>query len=235
MVRLTPKIPIATISGGDPGLSISKDDWQRIETAYENSVPLDAREQIHQATLTFLSFTEGEKAALPVSKAKERVIQLKKVAVEFQKAIVENPQDAGWDARNYADHLIRGNFQDAQLKDPQGLGTVMTSFIVACNHALAHLNNLEKHGRREGDTWGWWVCRMTEIIEAHQLPTQVRKDTDKNVTGKPSPFVALIRELQTFIPQEDRRSTHSDVALSEAIGRVRRPRSGRKKFKSPPA
>jgi hypothetical protein len=53
-----------------------------------------------QATLTFLSFTEGEKAALPVSEAKERVIQLKKVAVEFQKAIVENPQDAGWDARN---------------------------------------------------------------------------------------------------------------------------------------
>jgi hypothetical protein len=61
-------------------------------------------------------------------------------------------------------------------------------------------------------------------MEAHQLPIEVRKDTDKNATRKPSPFVALIRELQACIPEADRKSTHSDIALSEAIARARRPR-----------
>jgi hypothetical protein len=43
-------------------------------------------------------------------------------------------------------------------------------------------------------------------LKAHQLPTEVRKDTVKNLTGKQSPFVAFVRELQACVTEEYRRS-----------------------------
>src|SRR5262245_4709048 len=227
MARFAPTIPIATLCGGDPALSISNDDWRRIEVAYGHVVPMTAREQIRGATLTFLFFGEGEQVARPISEARDDILQLRKIATAFQEAVFDNPQGSGWDSKVYADHLVKRYFHDARIAGPEGvrsLGLVMTSLIVACNHALAHLENPQNHGRRKGEAWGSWVCRITDVIEAHQLPIEVRKDTDKNVTRKPSPFVALIRELQACIPEADRRSTHSDIALSEAIVRARRPR-----------
>jgi hypothetical protein len=148
----------------------------------------------------------------------------------FQKAIFDynpNPQDVGRDSRVYADHLVNRYFDNGRIVGPQrlrSLGLVLSSLIVACNRALADLENPKKQGRRRGETWGNWVCRVTDIMEAHQLPIEVRKDTDKNTTGKPSPFVALIRELQACIPEANRRSTHSDIALSETIARARHSR-----------
>ena len=111
------------------------------------------------------------------------------------------------------------------------MGLMASSLIVACNRALADLGNRNNQGRRRGETWGNWVCHVRKIIDAHQLPTEVRKDTDKNKKGKPSPFVALIRELQARIPEANRKSSHSDIALSEAIARARRCRSGRKSLR----
>jgi hypothetical protein len=55
----------------------------------------------------------------------------------------------------------------------------------------------------------------------------VRKDTVKNLTGKPSPFVAFVRELQACVPEEYRRSqpysaeAPANIALSEGIYRAR--------------
>jgi hypothetical protein len=237
MTRFVPTIPIATLSGGDPEFSISNDDWRRIELAYGHAVPMAAREQIRAATLTFLLFVEGEQTARPISEARNRILQLKEAATAFQEVVFDYPQDSGWDSRVYADHLIKRYFDDARIAGPEGLrslGLVMTSLIVACNHALAYLENPQNHGRRRGEGWGNWVHRITDVIEAHQLPSEVRKDTDKNATRKPSPFVALIRELQACIPARYRQSTHSDIALSAAIARARRLRSGHKGGRKPP-
>ena len=227
MARFAPTIPIATLSGGDAELSISNDDWRRIELAYGRAVPITAREQIRGATVTFLLFVEGEQVARPISEARDRILQHKEAAAAFQEAVFDNPQDSGWDSRVYADRLVERYFDDARIASPQrlrSLGFVMTSLIVGCNKALAHLENPQNHGRRRGETWGNWVCRITDVMKAHQLPIEVRKDTDKNATLKPSPFVALIKELQACIPEAHRRTTHSEIALSEAIVRARRPR-----------
>jgi hypothetical protein len=227
MIRFAPTIPIATLSGGDPELSISNDDWKRIELTYGHAVSTTAREQIYGATLTFLFFVEGEQTARPVSEARDRILQLKGAALLFQKAVFDNPPDGVRVSRIYADELVKRYFEDPRWADPQGLRSlelVMSSLMVACKQALTDLENPKNHGRRKGEAWRNWVCRVTDIIDAHQLPIEVRKDTDKNATGKPSPFVALIRELQAFIPQACRQSTHSDIALSEAIARARRSR-----------
>jgi hypothetical protein len=227
MTRFVPTIPIATLSGGDPQFSISNDDWSRIERAYGHDVPRTAREQIHRATHTFLLFVEGERAARPISEARDRLLQLKGAAAVFQTVVFDNPQDSGWDSRVYADRLVKQYFDDTRIAGAdalRSLGLVMSSLVVACDHALSHLQNPQNQGRRRGEGWESWVRRITDALKAHQLPIEVRKDTDKNATRKPSPFVALIRELQACIPEADRRSTHSEIALSEAIVRGRRPR-----------
>jgi hypothetical protein len=77
------------LNGGDPELSISDNDWKRIELAYGHPVPRNAREQIHGATLTFLFFVQGEQAARPVSEARTRVLQINKAAAAFQKAVFD--------------------------------------------------------------------------------------------------------------------------------------------------
>jgi hypothetical protein len=230
MARFAPTIPVATLSSGDPELSISNDDWKRIELAYGHAVPLTAREQICAATLTFLFFVEGEQVARPISEARDRILQLKEAATAFQEAVFDNPQNSRRDARIYADHLVKRYFDDPRIATRQGvhllhsLGLVMASLIVASKQALGDLENPQNHGRRRGETWENWVCRITDLIKGHQLPIEVRKDTDKNTPHKPSPFVALIRELQNCIPEAARKSTHSDIALSEAIVRARRSR-----------
>jgi hypothetical protein len=105
----------------------------------------------------------------------------------------------------------------------------MASVQVACNHALQELGLPEKHGRRRGDTWDQWIWDLIVLLDGLRLPTEVRKDDDKNKTGLPSPFVALVRELQKTVPLEFRRSTQSDGALAKAITEARKQAtSGRK-------
>ncbi len=85
--------------------------------------------------------------------------------------------------------------------------------------------------------WELWVCELTTILSNNELPTQVRKDTDKTKAAKPSPFVSFIRELQACLPEKYRRSHterpdfEANIALSAAIIRAR---SRRRVTKSPP-
>jgi hypothetical protein len=227
MARSAPTIPITTLTGGDPELSISTRDWKRIESAYGRAVPTTAREEICAATFRHLLFVEGEQAASPVSQARKRIEQINKAAAKFQKVVFDNPQDSRRDSRIYADELIKRHFNNPRLRGTpalRSLGLVMGSLKGACKQALADLEDPKNQGRRRGETWENWIRCVTDIIKRHDLPSEVRKDTDKNVTGKPSPFVALIRDLQAFVPKNYRRSTHSDIALSEAIVRARRSR-----------
>jgi hypothetical protein len=238
MPQVTPTIPIASVRGGDPELSISNEDWKSIEFAYGHDVPTTAREQIYDATLRFLFFVEGEQAARPVSEARKRIERLKKAASVFQKAVFDyNPQDIGRDSRVYADHLVGRYFDDERIEGPKrlrSLGLVMSSLMVACRRALADLKDPTNYRPPKGWTWRNWVCRVAEIAEAHQLPTEVRKDTtkskdtDQSGRFKPSPFVVLIGALQDYIPERYRQSTHSGIALSAAIARARRSLSGHK-------
>lgn len=104
----------------------------------------------------------------------------------------------------------------------QSFSAAVSSFVSACDRAL------EDMARSSGMDWwleGWcwdvWINTLTKIAQEHHLPTGVRKDTDKNKTGKPSPFVAFVRQLQAYIPSEHRRATHSTGAQAEAISTAR--------------
>jgi hypothetical protein len=77
------------------------------------------------------------------------------------------------------------------------------------------------HSPSESRVWNIWVNALTKIMKDSGLPYQVRKDTDKNKSDVPSPFVKLVRELQNCLPQECRKFTQSDDALAQGIHRAR--------------
>ena len=220
MAQFTPTIPIASVSGGDPKLTITGQHWQRIQDTYGNELSPDLRKEIYEATISFLRFVPTERAAQPILFARTKITQIIKTAQALQKAIFKYPQSDAGDATLHANHLINRCFDHPLVKNRDKLGfigTLMTSLAVACEGAFITLDDPANRGRRKGETWENWVRKLTEIFKAHRLPTAARKDTDKNKTGKPSPFVAFIQELQKCFPAEFRRSTQSDEALAKSI------------------
>jgi hypothetical protein len=220
MAQVTPKIPIASVRGGDPKLTITDKDWQRIQVAYGSELSPDLRKEIYEATIRFLQFVPFEQAAQPVLIARQKIKRVFKAATDLQKAILEHPQSDAGDATLYANRLINRYFDDGSITDRDKLGflgKLMGPLSTACSFALEHLDNHKNHGRREGEAWRLWVQNLKSILAAKGLPTEVRKDTDKNRTGNPSPFVAFIHELQACVPETFRRSIQSDGALAQSI------------------
>ena len=223
MARTKPKLSFAA-AGGKPRLKISSADWQRIESAYERSLPNSVRRKIRAVTRTFLDWAVFELTVRPISEAMERVQSIKKAARKFQEAVFTCPANVGSDADFFARHLICRHLNLSFDKGRDGLQNqalnLANSISKGCDLALADLRS-EQSAFRSGDMWNWWVCKLTAVLKAHQLPTQARKDTDKSKTEKPSPFVGFIRELQACIPADYRRTNHSDPALAVAIVRAR--------------
>lgn len=211
MARVAPKIPFALLSGGDPQLNISDDDWRRIEDVYGSKLSTEVREQIYTATITFLLFVEGEQTAQSVSAAQARVDNIKKAAKRLYGVICESGQAGEQFARDYANYLVEQHFG-------QPIATLMISLEDACNCAAQELSDPENQ-RRKGRVWDDWVRELIAILGPKNLPTQVRKDD--LAQDRPSAFVRLVCELQRLLPPGVRRPAHSLRALTEAIDGAR--------------
>ena len=238
--RVSAKLPIAS-ADGKPRLKISQGDWKRIEKAYGHALTKPLRQKVCDATREYLEWDELEKAAQRASEAEVKINAVKAAASKFRDAIFQRPRNIARDADFFARRLIskrlglsfqgRDGLQNLLLKIERDISDACDrafDIFDACDRALHDLQ--EENGFRDGETWGLWIRKLTKILKAHQLPTEVRKDTDKNLTGKPSPFVAFVRELQACIPEEYRFSqpnsaeAPANIALSEAIYRARRVR-----------
>lgn len=240
MVKRIPKLPIATVSGR-PQLLLSNDDWQRIEKAYGSPLRVEVREQIVEATRTFLISGEAEVIARPLAEASQRLAEIRKAAIQLRNVLINDAPNDEWDSRHHAHHLInrflnfgaikdrdRGALPDTNpLDKPSDKAAVvdfrqvvpaeMGSLIAACDQALKQLE--KKPGSTKGDAWDQWICRLTAIAKEYRLPNGARKiSIDEN----PSQFVAMIWELQTFVPKNYLRTEWSPIALTEAITRARR-------------
>ena len=242
--RVAAKLPIAS-ADGKPRLKISEGDWKRIEKAYGHALTKPLRPKICDATREYLEWDELEKAAQRTSEAEVKINAVKAAASKFTDAIFRRPRNIARDADFFARRLIskhlglsfqgRDGLQNLILKIERDISDacdralkVERDIVDACDRALHDLQ--KENGFRDGETWELWIRKLTKVLKAHQLPTEVRKDTVKNRTGKPSPFVAFVRELQACVPEEYRRSqpysaeAPANIALSEAIYRARRVR-----------
>ena len=221
MARRSRKLPIAS-GPGTVDLTINEADWQRIETAYGKKLSCGVRNAVLGATRGFVVLDICERQAEPVADAEKIIDVCKKAAGNFQCALLATTSSS--DVASYVRDLIAKNFHDTRLSNKDQLFntliSLLNSFRVACDSSLTELNVPSFPPFGEGECWKYWIPRLTEIMQEAGLPTGVRKDTDKRKSDKPSPFVALVRELQECLPDGCRKTTHSDDALAEAITRV---------------
>lgn len=225
MPRVVRTLPIAS-TGSAPVLNISDADWRRIEKAYGKPIPSDLRQEILRATTSFICFEVFERTVEPLSWATDRIQRVKKGAGQFYTALFEDPRHES-DAHVYANHLIKRHFNAPNLSATDMLNHIswiLSSVVVACNRSLNEIETSDLAGHREGACWEGWIGQLTKTLNAHQLPTSVRTDSDKTKGDSHSAFVLFVYELQGCLDPDSRRHQHSKVALAKAITRARRNR-----------
>jgi hypothetical protein len=229
MVRTKPNLNFSA-AGPNPRLKISARAWMRVEEAYGYPLDPSVRKKICAVTRQYLQWAELEQSARSSAECARRVCMIKDAARAFRKAILEHSPKISRDADYYARWMICKHMELA-FDGRDGLQNLAVRFdrqiSTTCDRTLAELRCQESFGFRHGEMWERWIRDLTTIVSDVKLPTQVRKDTDKIKSGKPSPFVSLVRELQTCLPQEYRRSRPpgadavANIALSTAIVRAR--------------
>ncbi|MHC2584186.1 hypothetical protein [Bradyrhizobium diazoefficiens] len=220
-------LPFASSACPTPEFAILEADWKSLETALGKELSADVRGQLIGMTANFLHFAPFELAAEPLDDTDARLTKVRKAASAFQQALNDGRSS---DARFFATHLIERHFDDARIGKRQtihNLSGILTSFIVACTKAQAEIDGDGVAGHSPGEAWKTWIRNVVKLLQENGLPTQVRKDTDKNRSG-PSPFVRFIDRLQTCFDRKYRRAIQSPEALAEAITRARRGAKPRK-------
>jgi hypothetical protein len=208
-------------SATPPALKISADDWTRVEKAYGHKLPSTLRKGIIEATeiLKFKAIFADDQRIADVG---NRIKRIKKGAEALHVAFRRgHPSPSHW----FGDLCI-----EAQLSsDPANRHASIVSDLIkqieslgaACTNALDYLDRTSKVTPSERSIWDLWVRTLTSTLCENGLPISARKDSDKQKSG-PSPFVALVRELQISLPQEYSPTFQSDAALAQAITRARR-------------
>src|SRR5262249_27400452 len=136
------------------------------------------RRQILKATVLFVHFEAAERSAELRAPAVKRIGEVRKAATQI-KVLLGGPET---DAEFYAKRLIRKHFQNRRLRKRKALDDllgILTSLVDACILAARKINSPDDRGFRKGECWEKWICELTNIVKKHDLPTGVRKDSDK--------------------------------------------------------
>jgi hypothetical protein len=221
------KVPVSTTSS--VMLDLTEADWQDLQAAYGQTLAPAVREQVLNASRHYLSMAGSEMAAEPMAEAVKRAERLRKAARSLLMLIEQSSSMALDAAALYADeeigwHLYERVFHPSRRKKClTPFASEVSYFLTACDSALDEMTRCSNPGYwRDGAAWDDWIIANRQIMETNGLPVSVRKDTDKNKSGRPSAFVEFIRELQGRFPKNHRRHTHSNTALTVAINRALR-------------
>ena len=217
------KLPIAS-AGAEDVITIDDTGWERIEKTYGHSIAPNVRNELLDVTNQYLYWVAFEHNAPPRRDAVERAKELKKAAAKFGERLSHSDRKINQKSAKYAKFVIAENFDDVRLigRDRfDSLAGVISSFFVACNLAIRKLESPDQPGFRDGEDWGLWILRLTDVMKSHDLPWRVRKDVDKS--DSVSPFVCLVWELQQHIPY---RRHATEGALSKGITSARANKTG---------
>lgn len=213
MARPRPTISSTVISGQEPGLSISQQEWRRIENVYA-PLSADMREKIHQATFAFVCFEPFERDAVSATEALERIEAIDAAARDLFLVLSSGNADASV----HADGVIARQLKPVK-QSLQDVCKAMLSLSVACRDAKREIASQSAY--RDGACWDQWIRALTKILRSKGLPTGAAKGSDKG--EKTSQFVRLVQELQKLVPAAARRHhLGADTSLAKAIHEARR-------------
>ena len=220
VLRRTTTIPNAVSCVPNHGVTINEEDWERLETVLLNRIPQQLKIDIRDATESYLRLPLSEIEPSPIKPAVLRLRKISKHAQQFVDAINQGERSP---AKSYADQLIAKYL--AQINAPYRASDIAHLVVyvkAACDKASDEIASGKNPGPTEWQGWQRWMLRLTDILRKEGLPTAVRKDTAKSRSGKVSPFVFFLYELQKMIPERYRRAQHGLSALNEAIAKSRR-------------
>jgi hypothetical protein len=223
MPKRRPTIPIAH-ADDVPTIAFTDEQWQAIEQAYGRQLNADVRQQITIVTIQYLKDIDFDRTTAPKEMALKRIKRVRRPAGDLERVMFDREafsaasdelsRQQQQSAHSYADGLIRRHLAEGALgwdKLHQFRDT-LKSLIVACDCALNDLSAVEY---RDDQPWDWWVQGLTRIAQEHHLPRGARI---VEMSGEPSPFVALVRALQEHVP-----ARHTSFeALPKAIRRAQR-------------
>jgi hypothetical protein len=228
MARPLPRIHLAKRAGKP--VSFGVDDRARIEKAFGHKLSTEQWEQIAEKTSMLSSVLTRIRSAAEVTPVLKKVGKLTAAAISLRQELTEKPLP------NYESSTLQEIYAEffsyPKERMPLPYQLSLTLFLLdVVNATIASCQLVQKHGedrnRRkmitfsEGEIWDVWINTLTTIMKDNGLPYEVRKDVDKRKGDSPSPFVALIRELQKSLPKELRKSMTSDDALAQRISRAR--------------
>ncbi|MFZ0846052.1 MAG: hypothetical protein WAM62_09695 [Pseudolabrys sp.] len=238
MARYQKRIPLVP-RGGEP-IAFNRNQRETIEAAYGNSLSGEIWKKLIIATGLYLEAAPSERTAVPVKKFLSRLDQLKELAQsiknDFDEDVGAKKKDKGrilkGDRRLTAikkKYYQRQDWTEFREYAPfEILAHTLNAVDAVCDFVSNELSDPRYGGHSEGWLWSYWICCLTMIVKEHQLPYEVRKDSDKQKPTSPiSPFVLFVDELQKCIPVEFRRhapvlGTERREALATAIWRSRR-------------
>lgn len=217
------RIPVA--NGKE--ISISEDQWRRIEQVYGYGLPPAVRDYIVLATEALRLVGTAELKAPSLKTMTEKTEDLKSAAQSLLESfdgldLLEVPVKEGGALSSLeaiADTVATA-IKECPNDQVQFLMLVF-SLSAACTLMLRAWE--ADPGLHEGWMWDTWVQSISEAMAQYGLPTAVRKDTNLRVDReeKNSGFYNFISELQKHIPEELRRHKTPD-ALAAAIHRARK-------------
>lgn len=229
------KVPRITFRAVQP-ITLGDEVWQTVEAVYRQKVPEEVRAKITAVTNQFLRLASAENTG-SMDDAIRRAQGLRKCTQLLIDAI--EARAVGDVTREYVDDelaLSYARLNSDQLCKIIGIRAAplaarkyidevyvdLLRFLSACKITLKELDRAsQNHYWPDGGAWEVWIWELTGILEKHNLPTGVRKDTDKINSDRASPFVEFVGRLQTFIPEKHIRAQHSKGALATAINKAR--------------
>jgi hypothetical protein len=225
------KAPFAQIR--PPRFEISPTQWQLVEKAWRSAIPARARAEIYAATLDLVATAEFEASAESANDAVPILKSLLRDAGRISEAI--SWESAAPGAR-FARHLLlnhlksdrlgsidnylkndprgirrRGSKESLRPADPvQGFEEVLLAFRDACEQALSKTKD-PRWSVDLGDAWEVWVQRLFAALIG---TASLRKRGDLLA------FIAVIGQLQAWVPDKCRGHTQSTDALAKAVRRA---------------
>ena len=90
-------------ASGKPNLTLTEQNWQKIERPDRNSLSSDVRNRILKATTSFVYFEVFERNAEPLRAAIEKIESIQKATRNLIRTLVALTSDP----KVYADHLVK--------------------------------------------------------------------------------------------------------------------------------
>jgi hypothetical protein len=196
--------------------------WEDIERAYGRVLPEEVRKSVILAVQALINDTAIEQNAFLTTVANERIREIRRGALELKSILNKRPLP---DHHNEREITLLLNNEIKKLGPPRSelreSAMMASRLVTACNRALE--KTASDQGFQEGNTWKHFIRVMTAILKKANLPTGASQSRDKRIDDRPSPFVALISEIQNKLPANVRRHERADpLSLAKKINEARR-------------